>query len=173
MEGYLAFYGETLETSLSFAKDVRATTSFDLASAGVVGMFMDKFHKNVPKMDVVFGNLEEMTVYTGIKEFKNATECFREKQTIIATDGKNGCWVKNRNETEALHYDVEPVLDVVDTTGAGDIFAGGYLSAMLRGDDVRRCVKKAHLAASYVIQSIGADMPDEKWDALKIQTSKV
>lgn len=91
MEGYLAFYGQTLETSLSFAKDVKATTSFDLASSGVVELYRDKFHANVPKMDVVFGNLEEMAVYTGLKEFKNVAECFEDKQTIIATDGKNGC----------------------------------------------------------------------------------
>ena len=72
-------------------------------------------------------------------------------------------WVKNKRETEALHYDVDAVSDVIDTTGAGDVFAGGYLAAMLRGDDVRQCVKKAHLAASYVIRSIGADLTEEKW----------
>ena len=90
LEGYLAFYGETLETSVSFAKGVKATTSFDLASAGVVNMFRPKFQQNVPKMDVVFGNLEEMAVYTGEQDFKKAAECFGEKQTIIATDGKAG-----------------------------------------------------------------------------------
>lgn len=72
-----------------------------------------------------------------------------------------------------MHYDVDAVTDVVDTTGAGDVFAGGYLAAMLRGDEVARCVKKAHLAASYVIRSVGADLTEEKWAELKMHTSKV
>ncbi|MBS0614999.1 MAG: adenosine kinase [Verrucomicrobia bacterium] len=171
-EGYLVYYGETLETCVSYAKKAETTTSFDLASLSVVEQFKPKLEKNVPQMDYVFGNLEEIKAYTGT-EMQKSVELFQEKQTIIATDGKNGCWVKNKGEHEALHYDVSPVPNVIDTTGAGDIFAGAYLSAALLGDDVTKCVRKAHLAAGKIIQHIGADMPNEQWKQLKELTEKI
>lgn len=166
LEGYLVYYGQTLEKSVSYAQQARATTSLDLASQNVVEQFKPKFQQNLPKIDYVFGNVEEMEAYTGRKEFKDAIDCFSSKQTIIATEGKKGCWVKNKGESDAVHYDALEVSDVVDTTGAGGLFAAGFLYAALKGNQISQCVKKANLAASFVIREIGADMPDKKWTEL-------
>ena len=56
-------------------------------------------------------------------------------------------------------YKVSKVSKVVDTTGAGDSFVGGYLSGLIRGEDEAECVAAGHYAASVVIQRVGATYP--------------
>ena len=53
------------------------------------------------------------------------------------------------------------VAKVIDTTGAGDSFCGGYLSQLMLGKDEFDCVQAGHYAASVVIQRVGATYPDK------------
>ena len=59
---------------------------------------------------------------------------------------------------ETVSIPVPPVEQIVDTTGAGDAFAAGYLLAMSAGQDIRTCVAAAHLLASRVLRSPGASI---------------
>ena len=72
----------------------------------------------------------------------------------VVTRSEKGCIVTNPEGIEAVH--AFPVKRVVDTTGAGDLFAAGFLSGLARGADDRTCGQLGAMAAAEVIQHLGA-----------------
>jgi adenosine kinase len=72
----------------------------------------------------------------------------------VVTRSQKGCLVIGPDGTEAVS--AFPVEKVVDTTGAGDLFAAGFLSGLARGVDDRTCGRLGALAAAEVIQHLGA-----------------
>jgi len=72
--------------------------------------------------------------------------------TIIIKLGKEGCWVENENHAELI-----PGLqvDVVDTTGAGDAFAAGFIAALMSGSDVRDACQAGNAAGARIAGSLG------------------
>jgi sugar/nucleoside kinase (ribokinase family) len=74
--------------------------------------------------------------------------------TAVVTPSEKGCLVIGPEGTEAVS--AFPVERVVDTTGAGDLFAAGFLSGLARGADDRSCGRLGALAAAEVIQHLGA-----------------
>ena len=72
----------------------------------------------------------------------------------VITRSEKGCLVLSPEGTEAVP--AFPVERVVDTTGAGDLFAAGFLSGLARGADDRTCGRLGALAAAEVIQHLGA-----------------
>jgi len=78
---------------------------------------------------------------------------------VIITQGAD-CTVVCQGE-RITKYAVPKVAKVIDTTGAGDSFCGGYLSQLMLGKDEFDCVQAGHYAASVVIQRVGATYPDK------------
>jgi sugar/nucleoside kinase (ribokinase family) len=78
-------------------------------------------------------------------------ETYRPRQVVI-TDGARGCWYWD--EAQHLHQPAYPV-DVVDTTGAGDVFHGAYLYATLQGWPARRCLAFAAATAALKCRTLG------------------
>merc|ERR1712131_77477 len=76
---------------------------------------------------------------------------------VIITQGAE-CTVVCRGG-EITKYSVPKVAKVIDTTGAGDSFVGGYLSKLMCGAGEAECVKAGHYAAAVVIQRVGATYP--------------
>jgi sugar/nucleoside kinase (ribokinase family) len=72
----------------------------------------------------------------------------------VVTRSEKGCVVVGPDSTEAVS--AFPVDKVVDTTGAGDLFAAGFLTGLARGADDRTCGRLGALAAAEVIQHLGA-----------------
>ncbi len=173
IEGYLCFNKGTIKKSLAIGKEKQIPISFDLASRNVVTLFKHDFIEMLPSLHYLFGNQEEMEALTGFSDFKEAADVFSFDQTIVATQGSEGCWVKHARESDAVHFDALEVTQIADTTGAGDFFAGGFLHAALKGEEVFKCVQAGNLAASYVIQEVGAELPLEKWDLLKKEMLKI
>jgi len=171
IEGYCAYYGDVLEESLSLAKVQGAKFSLDLAGSGIVQKYRERLNACIPAIDMIFGNAHEMEALCGTSSLKDAIETFSAEQTIVATEGARGCWVKGVGETIASHYDALNIADVVDTTGAGDYFDAGFLHGTLLGKETADCVAMGNAAASMVIRQLGADLPVGKWKELssKIQ----
>jgi sugar/nucleoside kinase (ribokinase family) len=173
LEGYHVLIDGILRKCVQFAKEHQLTVSFDLASKNIVEIFKPQFLETVPSVDCLFGNTEEMQALTGIKLFSEASDYFKLNQIVVATDGAEGCWVKHKNEKDVAHYDALKVIDVVDTTGAGDFFAGGFLHGYLGEREIPSCVQMGNLAAGAVISQSGADLPENKWAMLKDSIGKV
>ena len=68
-----------------------------------------------------------------------------------------------------MHVDALLVDNVIDTTGAGDYFAAGFLYGLTCGYPLEKCGTIGSLLASNVIQVIGTTLPKEKWDEIKLK----
>ncbi len=79
-------------------------------------------------------------------------------EEVVLKMGANGCWIANDQQTEWLSSEV---VDVVDSTAAGDSFNAGYMAAKLSGADALTAGKSAHKLASTVILYRGAIIPPD------------
>ena len=66
-----------------------------------------------------------------------------------------------------------PVEKVVDTTGAGDYFASGFLYGLTCGYSLEKCAKIGSILSGNVIQVIGTSMPQERWDEIKLNINRI
>jgi sugar/nucleoside kinase (ribokinase family) len=106
-------------------------------------------------VDILFGNEHEMRDLTGCNALEQCIEALSAKVgTLIITRGANGAMAVDRGE----HADVPavPVAEIVDTTGAGDLFAAGFLAGMLRERSLKACLEAGTIAAAEVISHFGA-----------------
>lgn len=107
------------------------------------------------KLDIVFANESELKSLYETSDFDSAVAALRNEGVLGAvTRSEHGCLVVTRDETRAV--EASPVEAIVDTTGAGDLFAAGFLFGLARGFDGPTCGRLGGLAAAEVIQHIGA-----------------
>ena len=106
-------------------------------------------------VDLLFANRAEIeTMYEGAGSFDAALNAAAaEVETVVCTEGGEGCHVLNAGKR--WHVPAIPT-DVVDATGAGDLFAGAFLWGMAEGHDLETCARMGNIAASEVISHLGA-----------------
>jgi len=107
------------------------------------------------KVDVLFANEDEIASLYEVETFDEALQHVRaDCDFAVLTRSAKGCVVVSGDEVHVV--DAHRVDEVVDTTGAGDLFAAGFLHGFTRGDDLVRCAELGALAAAEVISHIGA-----------------
>jgi len=106
-------------------------------------------------VDLLFANEDEVMHLTGSGDLERALEQLSAKvATLIVTRGPAGAiGIENKQRIE---IPAAPVGKVVDTTGAGDLFAAGFLAARCRGHGLERCLQAGSLAAAEIISHFGA-----------------
>jgi sugar/nucleoside kinase (ribokinase family) len=106
-------------------------------------------------VDLIFANEAELHSLYQTADFDTALAALRaDIGAAVVTRSEKGCLVLSPGGTEAVA--AYPVERVVDTTGAGDLFAAGFLSGLARGADDRSCGRLGALAAAEVISHLGA-----------------
>ena len=139
------------------AEDAGRTVAFTLSESlcigdrreGVLGMI------DAGLVDVLFGNEHEMRHLTDCASLGDCIEALSSKvTTLVITRGAEGALAAERGES--VEVAAAPVAEVVDTTGAGDLFAAGFLAARLRGRALKTCLDAGSLAAAEVISHFGA-----------------
>jgi sugar/nucleoside kinase (ribokinase family) len=106
-------------------------------------------------VDLLFANEDEALQLTGRTDLKSAlTELSIKVPTLVVTKGAEGAIAIENGER--ISISAAPVSDVVDTTGAGDLFAAGFLTARCKGATLERCLWTGAIAAGEVIQHYGA-----------------
>ena len=106
-------------------------------------------------VDLIFANEAELHSLYQTADFNTAIAALRaDIGAAVITRSEKGCLVLSPQGTEAVP--AFPVERVVDTTGAGELFAAGFLSGLARGADDRTCGRLGALAAAEVIQHLGA-----------------
>jgi adenosine kinase len=106
-------------------------------------------------VDLVFANERELHSLYGTADFDTALQALRKDARLaVVTRSEKGCLVVTREQTEAVP--ASPVERVVDATGAGDLFAAGFLAGISRGADYRTAARLGGLVAAEVIQHLGA-----------------
>jgi adenosine kinase len=115
--------------------------------------FLDLIRKGT--VDIVFANERELHSLYETADFDTAVKALRhDAKLAVITRSEKGCVVVTRKTVEAMQ--AMPIDRVVDVTGAGDLFAAGFLIGLARGKDHRTAARLGALAAAEVIQHIGA-----------------
>ncbi|GHS97861.1 sugar kinase [Synergistales bacterium] len=116
----------------------------------------EDFYSVLPDIDYIFPNDGEARTITGKEDLDEMADTLLGLgiKNVIIKIGKRGCFFKNK-ETRLI----VPTFDspVVDTTGAGDNFASGFIVALLEGRPIKECCTFANAVASIAVQSIGAN----------------
>lgn len=161
IEGYLILNHELLKKAFELAKKAGMKVSLDLASFNVVEDNLE-FLKNFVEdyVDVLFANEEEAKSFTGRDPEEALDELSKICDIAVVKVGKEGSFVKKGTEKARIKpIDAKPV----DTTGAGDAYAGGFLYGLIKGYPMDKCGYIGAVLAGKVIEGIGAKMDEAKW----------
>ncbi len=159
MEGYLWDRPEAKEAFKRAAKTAhkaRRLVSVTLSDSFCVERHRDSFLELIRNdIDIVFANETEIKSLYLTQSFDGAMQAIRRDCGIaVLTRSAAGSVVVKGNEVHVV--EAHPVLEVVDVTGAGDLFAAGFLFGFTRHFDLARCARLGSLAAAEVISHIGA-----------------
>lgn len=106
-------------------------------------------------VDILFGNEHEMRHLTGCDGLEACIDALSSKvSTLVMTRGANGAIGVDGGERAEVP--AAPLFKVVDTTGAGDLFAAGFLAGRLRGRQLKGCLEAGTIAAAEIISHFGA-----------------
>ena len=162
IEGYLVQNHDLMEAICQTAMEMSVQLSLDLASYNVVAADRPFFQHLVQDyIDIVFANEEEANAFTGKTD---PMEALREIAaykclSVVKLGGKGACVRLGEEEVVAEARKVP----VVDTTAAGDFFAGGFLFALNKGYSLGDCLRFGTLLAGNIIGVVGTRLPDETW----------
>lgn len=107
-------------------------------------------------VDYFFPNYEEACIITAKTELNEIADIFLGcgvKNVVIKT-GKKGCYIKNNKQT--LQIPACKNIKAIDTIGAGDNFASGFITGILDGKTLKECAEFANVTAAISVQSVGA-----------------
>lgn len=169
IEGYLVFNQALASAVLAAARAAGCTVSLDLSSFEVVDASRDwlfsQFHKGI---DVVFANEDEIRALYRDRTSDYATLARQlAGQGVLAAVklGGDGAWLADKND---LHR-VEPVTvsDVIDTNGAGDAWAAGFLHGYLCGWPLPASGALASLMGAETVRHLGPIIPATHWPEVR------
>jgi sugar/nucleoside kinase (ribokinase family) len=167
VEGYLLHNPDLLEAALALAKRAGAMVSLDLASYNVVSDALPVISRLVEAyVDILIANEDEAEAFTGHKDEKKALEALGEKASLAALKvGERGSFLIHDGAVTQVPPRKGAV--PVDTTGAGDLWAAGFLYGLVNGYSLEKCGSLASACGYEVCQVIGANISDEGWDRIK------
>ncbi|CAK6951584.1 adenosine kinase isoform X1 [Scomber scombrus] len=170
------FLTVSLESILKVAKHASENNKLfclNLSAPFICQFFKENLMKVMPYVDVLFGNETEAAAFAKEQDFKtkDIKEIAKKAQALPKENKKRQRIVvltQGKDETVIFSDKVEtfPVLkidpkDLVDTTGAGDAFVGGFLSELVQEKPLVQCVKAAHYAANVIIRQAGCTFPEK------------
>jgi sugar/nucleoside kinase (ribokinase family) len=168
VEGYLLFNPDLMLAVLRSAREANCTISLDLASFEVVkaarGMLPGLLKEFV---HLVFANEEEAAAFCGDggTAADHAVELAQYCDVAAVKVGSKGAWLARG--TEAVHCPALSGIKAVDTTGAGDYWAAGFLTAWLHGKPLETCAAWGARLGAEIVQVIGAELPGETWEMVR------
>jgi sugar/nucleoside kinase (ribokinase family) len=171
VEGYLIFNNELIEKAVSVAKKCGLKVSLDLASYNVVEINLEFLKYLTEKyVDIVFANEEEAKAFTG-QEPKKALDMISTMCEIaVVKVGQDGSHIKRGKE---IHRAGVIRIKPIDSTGAGDNYAAGFLYGYVKNWTLDRCAKAGAILAGNVMEVIGATMDEKRWENIKKEVAKV
>lgn len=173
VEGYQVQNHEVIRSVVQTAKQCGLKVAIDLASFNVVRENLEFLRTLVAEsIDIVFANEHEATAFTGEPEPINALEAIsRMCELVVVKIGTRGAYIKHGSEV--IHVGIMAAAKRVDTTGAGDFYAAGFLTGMCRGLQLRQCGTIGAIVAGKVIEVVGTTFGEEAWQEIFSYIRKV
>ncbi|MGN0033200.1 MAG: adenosine kinase [Candidatus Limimorpha sp.] len=166
IEGYLIANRPLFSKTIKLAKNAGCKTVLDLASYNVVEDNRDFLKDILSDIDIVFANEEEAKALTGDTP-ENALDYLASRCEIaIVKIGKKGSLIKKGEEKISI---AGSEVAVVDTTGAGDMYAAGFIAGLINDLPLKQCGEWGNCLATNIIQVLGAKMDEDKWDKIRQQ----
>ena len=164
IEGYLVQNYNLITRAGQLAKEAGLMVSIDLASYNIVAENIDFLKDFVAKyVDIVFANEEEATAFTKLPAEQAVHTIAQQASLAIVKVGSKGSYIKH--DDTLLHIPAEKVKPI-DTTGAGDVYAAGFLYGYANNLPLKRCAEIGTLCAAQVIEEIGAKITPERWQKI-------
>jgi sugar/nucleoside kinase (ribokinase family) len=166
IEGYMLFNADLTSHILRLAKDANCTISLDLASFEVVNAAKDLLKELLTSyVDIVFANEEEAAAFCGTDDPEKCLEILAEYcDTVAVKVGKDGAYIKRGNESVKVDA---ALVTAIDTTGAGDLWASGFLYGILNDFSIKKAGELGSSCGAEVVQVMGAAIPQEGWERIK------
>ena len=159
LEGYLWDKGiseKMFKHAINIAKKNKVKIAMSLSDIFCVTRHKDDFYNLLKNdLDILIGNENEINELTNKKNLLDSINQLKElNKLIVVTRSKNGSLAIKNNEI--INCDSKKVHKIVDLTGAGDLFAAGFLKEYLDKSEIKKCLTTGSILASKIIQEIGA-----------------
>jgi sugar/nucleoside kinase (ribokinase family) len=160
LEGYLwdpPQAKEAFRKAAQVAHGADRLVALTLSDAFCVDRYRDEFLNlmRTGAVDLIFANERELTSLYQTSDFNGAVTALQsDVKLAVVTRSEKGCVVVSRESHELVA--AAPIDKLVDATGAGDLFAAGFLTGVAREQDLRNCARLGAIAAAEVIQHLGA-----------------
>lgn len=165
IEGYLVQNHDLIESALVWANLAGCTVSLDLASYNVVEDNLEFLKSVVPRyVDILFANQEEAMAFTGMEPEAAVNELAAMCRIAIVKTGEDGAWMQSGSEK--LHVKGLEA-NCIDTTGAGDLFAAGFLYGYINDFSLMRCGELGNTLAAAVIEVTGSKISESHWEMIR------
>ncbi len=164
IEGYQLVDPELVKKALMLAKERSIKTSIDLANTEIVRRHKTFILEMINEyVDIVLCNQDEAMELTGLPAKEASQKIAGMCSISVVTMSEKGCWT-----TSGQHSFFTPAFAVepIDTTGAGDYFASGFLHGILTGAPLQTCALQGCLVASHVVTEIGTELSQASWDCI-------
>jgi sugar/nucleoside kinase (ribokinase family) len=168
LEGYLLFNRDLMMAALVAAASAGAKVSLDLASYTVVEASLSYLPRIIDEyVDIVIANEDEARAYTGHADEEKAIDVLAEHAAlaVIKLGGRGSLLACNGG-----HFRIDAITGddaAVDTTGAGDLWASGFLYGLLNGFPLEKCGELGSLCGYEVCKGIGASISEEGWQRIR------
>ncbi len=165
LEGYTLFNPDLTRAVARAAKEAGCLLALDLASFEVVRAGRTVLTELLSgQVDLVFANEDEAAAWHPDGAEAALTDLAGRAAIAVVKLGRDGALIRSGGETVRVAADL---VEAIDTTGAGDCWAGGFLAGYLRGLPLAVCGRLGAMAGAAVVQVMGAQVPRDGWLRIK------
>jgi sugar/nucleoside kinase (ribokinase family) len=171
VEGYLLQNHELIETAMKIAHEKGKIVSIDLASYNVVEENVDFLHYLIKNYaNIVFANAEEAKAFIGEDPERALFPISQLCDIVVIKIGSQGSWVK---EGPRVYHIPAKIIEPVDFTGAGDLYAAGFLYGLSLKKRLHICGAIGTICASEVIQVVGTKLSADVWNNIRTRIDEL
>lgn len=171
IEGYLIVNEELVRETMKKAKRLGLKVALDLANYNIVNAYKGLLEEVIPQyVDILFANASEAEAFTGLPALEAVKALEKQVHVALVTLGKDGSLIGS--EGKFYHVDAEGGKPV-DTTGAGDNFAAGFLYGQSVGASLVQSAQIGSMLSGYVIDVVGPQVPADKWEQIKLKVKAI
>lgn len=165
IEGYMVQDHALIEHAVRLAKQAHCRVSMDLAAFNVINENKEFITRLVREyVDIVFANEDESLAYTNLTPEMALDELASQCEIAIVKIGKRGSMIRSG----ANKYMVPAIsTHCIDSTGAGDYYAAGFLYGLATGRSLQKCGEIATTTAGRICEVVGAKLPSEAWQEIR------